>query len=957
MNGATQEGPTSTNASSSGAYSAHQVVSGSHATGNNFRDFSGNFYAGSVQVGGSQFFTPQLEEFEPSSWVEPLAGPSLAASLKSYRILILSGPLKDKGDCASHIARLLHKSHGVSGGFELNIRTMTAGSDPIPIERELAESKPALLILREVFPRQLLGEGLNKLPTILQQNGGYVIITTSSSKQDWGIAEDNPLAGIWYDLVWENYYGEDLLRAFFRLQLRTLCGARIESFLTADAGACTLANGFPIRRIVEVLQGPRAIKEFSRHLTSLGSLPSPEEIERRLSALSDDTLAVSHWFRLLEPRNKTLALGLCLFEGLPEDLLFEGLEHLVSSSWRGVDPLLRQFEYDDLEVFSLYFKQTHSEEDLTRIECLSEKVKRSIVETLWRLHRRHLITAIPAITALVRQSASSEKSDTPEVEAKSDPRAKDNGHQKEAGAEQLRPAARAPRKTSQLHNALVEALRLFGQSSPKAVEPILLQLAKDADPNVRRFVARTLAAWITHDNELRVLDLLRRWWNRSRLLMQQGADGEWSLDSEHNPSFRIRATIGLTVAFAAPLYPANRLEPTLLKLFGELIVDTSETVREVVSLPLIPYVLENHLEQVKDLVRERALLSEDLVLPSAFGAALATAKRPEEGKRVLWEWKARAKVKSTSQSRSTSAGRERLLAAFASALGLVILTRNPTAIELDTVYGEFRSLLLEEWHPFVRSHVFSAMELQAEKNFDAVARLLVEVVSYIQLRERRNVAEVLTRIYMEQRKQLTGGTASYELDGSRYSLWPDSQRPMTGVEKTLMEWSVDPVHPIAQQVAIEALGAFGESPLERKERSLAGRPVTAEDSPVPGSSPGMPDPQNQQYHLPPLGRVALFLAARGKEMLRSTAASILAELLAVRRGVVHFAVGPMAPDLANLGLTTPSIRLNYVLWRLGSASNEGGKLAAETIGNALRLYKWRWPVIFAIVGLLYAFAK
>src|SRR5690606_6158082 len=100
-----------------------------------------------------------------------------------------------------------------------------------------------------------------------------------------------------------------------------------------------------------------------------------------------------------------LTIGLLFFDGLPDDQVFAALESLVSEAWRPADPLLSQFDYQDLDRLSAFFNLVDAGADGARIEMSSRQKRRDLLQAVWKLQRRKVLATLPALTAMIKRSS------------------------------------------------------------------------------------------------------------------------------------------------------------------------------------------------------------------------------------------------------------------------------------------------------------------------------------------------------------------------------------------------------------------------------------------------------------------------------------------------------------------------------------------------------------------------
>ncbi len=907
---------------------SEQTVEGDHNIAIN-AEVGGNLHIGDVRLlADSQYFEPPLLRFAPGEWIDPPGAGALVDILVEQRLLILAGELEDKSECAKHLAYLLRQRLTESSGVGVQVRERFHGQDPQQIETAFHETDATIVLLVEVSPRQIVGYAPSKLRNLLRESRAYAIITTDNPREEWEVE-----AQLYVELSWETYYGREGLERYLVRLLLDADEPLPDDLLPEGPEGLLLCSRIPLAMAVQSLKIPDNVSDFARWLLSARPPWTEDEIEAELARRGGDPEArACRWYRELTPRDQLLALGLTLFDGLPDSLLFAGVELLVASAWRDLDPLLPHFDYQDLERFSAYFKRSDDGGGTFRMQCGSRERRRQILRAAWSLQRRRLLSTLPALTDMIRATAAAEGEDSPAPEATGA-----QGRREEAAAVASRALDRAGTATLQLDQALVESLSLISLLSIEVVKPHYLELAADPSDSVRQLIARALSTW-RQDHEADLFALLEDWWTVSH--RYESGSGDALLDrlarTKSDPRSAVRIAVALTTGFAARFDRANRLAPRLYQLLVELIDERDSAVRSALVQSTLPIMVAWHFRQLEPLLRTRVLLADDLMPAVAYGAAEACSLRPEESLALLDSWRAAARAERRRGTRENALLAERLLATVALTYGYIRCEDTKNLLSPAAICAKLRAILVEEGHPFVRHYAFHAIEQQAVRNYEAVALLLQELVSKITLKDRPTVVGVFTRTYLNQRQLLPGGEDRVDVDGESYGVWAESSRPLTLIEASLYGWLMDDSSPIAQQLAVDVFEALAETPLEKEERRwlLARRPSLASPRLVSATS-SLSAPQ--LHALSGLGRMAVFLAAPRKKSVRSILEPLLAEFVVLQHR-------PMDP--ARRGALRA---LLLARWR--GVSNDATRAITSYLERALGFYRWRWGLVFAALVL------
>lgn len=922
-------------------------VNGSQNTVLSAGDISGPVHIGDKSFIDSQFTPLRLEEFSPERWVNPPGALELVDLLIRHRLLIIAGSLQDKVDCARHLAYLLRSQSQPESGGRMQVLERCRGRDPQRIENALAEDNETVLLLTDMSPGQLNTYSWAGLRSLLRTQKGYVILTTDHHPKDWGVTEGSLEATLWKDLQWDSYYGVELLCDFLSSRLVDADKPLPEGILPEGPDGAWLASGLSRVDAVERLRTPERVRSMTDWLLSRQRPSTFKELEDQLKQLAGEDQAVRQWFQQFDARHQLLILGLTLLDGLSDNLVFTGLELLVENIWRSSNPALVQYDYGDVIQFGAYFRMIKGDGGEARIESESPERRKQILEIAWDLQRRRLLAALPVLTEMIRASAAVVPEDavrTKVASGASGSNLSDERAERQAAAG--RAFNRSPGGTKQLHQALVDSFTLIGLLSIEIVEPHFLELAADESRSVQRVAARALAAWREEEHEEELFTRLQSWWAEtsrpndpdSRIARLRYRFGD--------PHSAIRAAVALTVGFAALYDPPNQMASPLLALMGGFLEERNVRVREAVGEAL-RHVVAWHFRQLEPFLRTRVLKSADLVLAVAQGIAEACRLRPEETLAILDNWRAYARAEKRRGPPGRPSVREHVLAAAALAYGYIDLEDKEGALRPEVVISNLRSLLMEEFDPFVRRYAFYAIQLQAARSFESVIQLLQDLLAQIHLQDRPAVVNVFAGTYLFQRRHMRGGNRRIPVGEALYDVWTDSPRPLTDIEAILYGWLLDSSRPVVQQLAVEVFDRLGRTDLEIAERKLPVVRPQVHGALQATALAGRPQPQI--YALPVLGRLAVYCVAPRKPQVRSILGPLLAEMITLQK---TFRAPRPAPASADPSPPPELHRLpaDVVFERWAAMPNEATRAVAHLLRRAFSLYRWRWFILFSILS-------
>lgn len=904
------------------------------------------------------FFEPDLKDVEPPAWETTSKARELARALAAHHLVILGGQdVDDKTRIARHLAWLLRQE--LPG--KVQVREWYRSSDPQKLETSLHEEDVTILLLPQILPHHI-GHRLTELTRLLQRRRHYAVITTDGSRAEWGIRRGSSEETFWQELLWETWYGRPFLAETLLTELASLNGQRPAWLPRELHPGSELSEHLTLEDIAVRLKQPERIRRFAEWITT--DEASPRSLPAQLDQIGGDRAAIFQWYRQLDRSDQLLALGLVLFDGLPDDQIFAAIELLVTEAWRQSDPNLPLFDYKDLQRLSAYFHLAESGEDGTRIETSSRLKREAILQAAWEFQRRRLLVVVPTITRLLHELSSrggASSTDTAEGQEASPKSGKEESAPKEnaelwrftRGAQ--RELFSSSRRVEQLHRSIIEALSQVGVLSFEAVEASFLELAASGSVESQTVVAKALAAWRGEDHSGQLFRVLKAWWTDGCLA---APSKPWTAKiggAGDDPLAAMRATVALTVGYALQYDRPNQLAPELLELLRMLLRDRHPAVQERMLELTLPLATASHLCQLEPLLRQQITLGQEHIYAIAFGTAMAFSLRPAESIEIIERWHAFCRSQGKDQSDLAVTPRDRLLAVVAMAYGYIECDQAYDLLTPDQIISCLHSILAAETNPFVRTHALMAMGLQAMRHFELVSSTLVELISEITLADRLHVVTVLARAYLHQREQLKGGDEEIEIDGHTFQVWIHSQRPLTGLENALYSWLQDEHHPVAQQVAIQTFAAIAATELECRERALPFRLDPAPDIPPPNIVRLPPDPP-RLHTAGLLGQMAVALATPRRRGIRPLLNPIMAEVIEVRRLEPTRFFESMTARSGQIGrkflpgqaAPSPSPLLPTLFSRWQATGEEGMQSVVRSLGIALDLFRWRWPIVLTL---------
>lgn len=761
----------------------------------------------------SRFYTPGLEPFRPPAFKPPQNIDELIRKLQGQHLLVVAGdPELDKSALARHVAWYLSES-----------LAQQAGSDGVPIlEWHRLSGDPQSLAVRI---RQTEEATIFILPQIAPSDVGYdllglrnaagakhfVVASTDVAFPAWKQEPEDLSRPFWQDLSPEDVYTTGDLADILIQRLIEAEDTLPLNLLPDDVKqTASLGGGLSVREAAMRLRTSSNIAIFVQLLCAEADEIAPERVGELIDLARENRRTVQQWYHaVLTPREQLLALGLSLFDGMYDDQFFAALETVVASVWRLRDSSLRALDYCDLDSLRNFFTLIEIDKQTTKVESRLPDLRRTLFEVAWNSHRRQILTALPVVTQMVRDSVYK------------------IGRDYELYGSAMR--------RQQLRDVASEALSDIGLISPHAIQGSLLRLAADGSWQVQAVAAEALARWHNdeYDNHEHLFETLDSWRRDTSLFVedveveQKDKDPEAETEEENKEEkssgiwANIRATMALTIGYAARYDPPNQLASALLDQLNQLSKDHSQEVRLRLAYFTLPMVVPLHLNQIHDILRGMTRY-EDLIEGIGLSLARAYRRYPEDVLRIIGAWREEAHQISAQSADAGITQREGLLAAVALTYGHIELTEEIGPLTADETFNRLRDMLEEERSQFVRSKVVRAIALQASDYFEKVEPLLYEFVHVVTAEERSAIVRILTNIYLKQRRQLEHGEDTIEVGNESYPVWVETERSqLTKVEGAMFRWVKNPSNPLAQQIAMQAFVSFASSFDREEEHKVA----------------------------------------------------------------------------------------------------------------------------------------
>lgn len=712
---------------------------------------------------------------------------------------------------------------------------------------EPKNTNTTIFILTEVEPQNIGSYHLKKIYGDIKNTNYYVLISTERSFTSWHLEES--CRSFFPDLKIENIYDDNALLKQFKEQVSK---EKLEQYIALylsnkDEKLLELVKKLRTPRNII-----RFVEIFRQKIINNNGNPHLLDIESLIKiAKNDEEFIRKLYYEILDPSEQLLALGLGFFNGLFEDQLFAALERVVEEVWQKRDPSLRALDYCDLEklkdnyfelslndylyeVFPTDFKVVDKRDykvDVRSIKMLSLENRSTMFKIAWENHRRQIITALDVLVTLVQESVAEENYSS-KWELYGDP-------------------MRRERLRSVVSETLSE-IGSISTSALSIVQGSLLQLAKGSDFNVRLVAASTIARWYNLDAETNeaVFRTLQRFycfplkkesqantenWNIISQLEKYKnivSSNKWILDlniiwiftlplniyknilnifrkhrklskqnyyiADRNNLYNydyIGSTVAITIGETIDLYfGKEELSDEFYKWLEELsksrlllvhVYFGYHTLSKVVPLHFHDHRIQKMLKNLSRIHTEiwDEEVNSDYSLNHAIAYSLSCAYSYPENYDDIIEL-----LEKWYEEGSQNDSNDGLLKTIALTYGLLEYS-DKDKFTVNQAFSRLIEMLNKKQSNLVRDAIISAIINLSHRYFNLIEYNLQSIVKKFTKSERDKLVLRFTKIYLEQRSNMSGGDEKMNFNGHSYPIWINQKnRPLTEIETAMYRW-------------------------------------------------------------------------------------------------------------------------------------------------------------------------
>lgn len=148
-------------------------------------------------------------------------------------------------------------------------------------------------------------------------------------------------------------------------------------------------------------------------------------------------------------------------------------------------------------------------------------------------------------------------------------------------------------------------------------------------------------------------------------------------------------------------------------------------------------------------------------------------------------------------------------------------------LTVDQAFTRLANVLNNKPSYLVRDAVVFSIYSLTFRYFDLIEDQLQDLAENFTLNEREDLIEILTKIYLKQRTNLSGGDDEIIVNKRHYRIWINLERPLTVIEEAMYRWIriegetfQKSNKKVAQKVALSAFTAFAANLDQEEERHI-----------------------------------------------------------------------------------------------------------------------------------------
>ncbi len=732
----------------------------------------------------SLFTEVNHEQYTNEFYLAPKFTNSLLTRIKQNRLVLITGLFGfDKEIFARHLSSCLAsllklKVKELRGSYE-------SGQD---IGKEIREeSDPCLFILNQIGPKEVNFD-LENIGRIAEQRQHFIIITSNLAIDLWG-QPDYILKKYWFEIPSSDLYEDAVLLGVFLEELnKTKAMQPLKKANEDFTSENLITDKLTVKEVAGLFKTPEQIVVFCEMLAMNEEQLSPTAVDEILCTFKDQTESIiTKWYKRLSEREKILALGAALFEGLYEGQFFDVIQKVIEEFWHYRNPDLKALDYGDLDFMMTFFKfEAHNDSaNIFKGKFPNQRV--DIIKAAWHTHRRHILAALPILVDIgsksrIRKLMSKDIYSTRE-------------------------------KRALLRVVIAELLSDLGMISLPFVEERLIYFAASSDESLQRVTAKALARWRLYGKEHLLFDLLQRWLEDKSAINKvvdilDDAENAPDIGARKNKAGTyLKSTILLTLHYAAEYDSPNKLNPDLIKLLCRIASENDTTLHTRLTKTLYPLIVKHH-SLLRDELQNTFMVNKAMEDTIASAVSEAYQSNQNEVKVHIEYWLSNCiNLSLEGKNKEILADRDQILVTVLKIYQRISYKEG--LITVNDVWEVLLELFTKELRLQVRHAIIDTIVVHITNDMESGIRNLEKVFKYATLGERESVLNGLVEVYKNQRQFLSGADYSVNVGGIWYPSFINKIRPLTAMERSVYDWLNGEVN-FANELALLLLIQFSK---------------------------------------------------------------------------------------------------------------------------------------------------
>ena len=255
----------------------------------------------------------------------------LQKKLLHQRIIFIGGNYNfNNGNFIKHLAAQITIAQG-----NLNIKEGVEIPNINSLAKIIEATKEATIFVFNQIEPSNIAYNMLRIKRLLEDKTHYLIIGTDKPFQSWHFQNDFDLSH-WFEIPETGIYDIEVLNE------------KLESELSNK----NIELDIDLRPIASEFNTIEQIELFTELLSREKEIDSIT-IVNLIEQIVKNTLTISQWFYSLNPRNKLIAIGLTLLDGLFEEQFFAAMQKIIDGDY--FKPI-GALDYFDLSLLMNYFK-------------------------------------------------------------------------------------------------------------------------------------------------------------------------------------------------------------------------------------------------------------------------------------------------------------------------------------------------------------------------------------------------------------------------------------------------------------------------------------------------------------------------------------------------------------------------------------------------------------------------